>query len=69
MVISIKTNQSPRFKRKLDNSDFDFRFPTIKADVPARKQNVGSQKWVINRVKKMGNVVFEGSVGSKKKAE
>ena len=43
IVISIKTNQSPRFNRKLDNSDFDFRFPTIKAEVPARKQNVGAQ--------------------------
>ncbi len=57
IVSSIKTNQSPRFKRKLDNSDLDFLLPTINAEVPAKKQNVGAQKCVINRVKKMGNVL------------
>ena len=69
MVISINTIQMPRFKRKPDNSLLDFLFPTIKADVPARKQNIGAQKCVINLVKKMGKVLFVGSAGSKKKAE
>jgi hypothetical protein len=69
MVISIKTNQIPRFKRKLDNSLLAFLFPTIKAEVPARKQKIGAQKCVTNLVKNISKVLCVGSAGSKKKAE
>ena len=68
ITISIKINQRPRFRRKLDNSFLDFLLPTINAEVPAKKQNIGAQKCVINRVKKIGNVLCSGSAGSKKKA-
>ena len=35
-----------------------------KTATPARKQNVGAQKWVIHRVKKYAGVVCSTSVGS-----
>ncbi|GAA4897013.1 hypothetical protein GCM10023311_22220 [Flaviramulus aquimarinus] len=44
MVNSIKTNQSPRFIKKLDSSFLVFLLLIIKADNPAKKLNAGAQK-------------------------
>ena|SRR5215203_750970 len=68
ITISTKTNHSPRLTKNADNSEGDFLLPTIKAERPARKLKAGAQKFVINRVKKIGKVDCEGSDGSKKNA-
>jgi hypothetical protein len=53
IVSDLKRNDHRQYKA-INNPDsfLDFLFPTIKADVPARKQNIGAQKCDINLVKK-----------------
>jgi hypothetical protein len=43
------------------------RAPYRKAEVPAKKTNIGAQKWVIHLVKKRNGVVVCKSVGFVKK--
>jgi hypothetical protein len=68
-VTSTNISQSPRFIRNKESSPFDNLLPIMKADMPARKQNVGAQKCVMNLVKNMGSVDWVGSEGLNKKAD
>jgi hypothetical protein len=61
----MKTSHIPRLIKNCDNSFFDFLFPTIYADRPARKTKAGAQKWVIHLVKNNGIELCVGSEGSK----
>src|SRR3954470_8581938 len=57
------TSHKPRVKRKKDNSFLVFLVPFKKAEAPARRVNIGAQKWVIHRVKNNGTSVLVRSVG------
>ena len=64
-VSSSRTSQRPRAIRKRESAPVLRRVPAIHALAPARKTNVGAQKWVIHRVAKSAGSVRVRSVGSK----
>jgi hypothetical protein len=64
MINSTNTSQKPLLIRKTLISDFVFFCPIKNTEVPARKINVGAQKWVIHLVKKSQGVVVVRLVGS-----
>src|SRR5882724_5895451 len=65
-VSSRKMSHKPRVSRNRDSCAFVLFLPSHKhAPIPAVKANVGAQKCVIQRVKKMAVVVRVRSVGEK----
>jgi len=62
------TSHKPLFKSQTDRDFLSLRWPTKKAEVPAKKTNTVAQKWVKNLVIKRAPVVFVKSVGSKRNA-
>src|SRR5215813_9237006 len=66
MVISSRTSHRPRVRKNHDTCWTVFPREVAKyAPVPARNENTGAQKWVMNRVKNNAELVLLTSSGGK----